>query len=164
MTLSLGTKVVYPSQGPCLVEGIVEKVIDGRGVRFYHLVDLGDSGAEVLVPVEKAKDVGLRRLLKRSDIPKLLAHLRKPVATSKDWKQRTQNNLERMTSGSAFRVAKVVKSLSDLSKTRKLSPPEARTLDRARSLLVSEIVQVMRVTKGTAEARIDEALESGKKA
>lgn len=163
MTLSLGTKVVYPSQGPCLIEGIVEKVIDGRGVRFYHLVGLGDSGAEVLVPVDKAENVGLRRLIKKSDIPKLLAHLKKPVKTPKDWKERTQHNMERMTSGSPFSVAKVVRSLTDLGRARKLSPPEAKTLERARSLLVSEIVQVLRVQKSAAEASIDQALKAGVK-
>lgn len=161
MTLSEGCKVIYPSQGPCLVDDIVKKEINGEGMEFYRLVGLGENGAEVLVPVDKAEAVGLRLLMKKSDIPKILAHLKEPVETSTDWKQRSQNNLKRITSGSAFKVARVVKSLTDLSETKKLSPAETETLARAKTLLASEIAQVMGIEESAAETKIDKALQAG---
>lgn len=163
MVLNEGNKVVYPSQGPCVVSNIVKKEINGTKMKFYQLVGLGEGGAEVLVPVEKAEAVGLRQLLKKADIPKLIAHIKKPVETSTNWKQRSQNNSERITSGSAFRVARVVRSLTDLSQTKKLSAAEVQTLARAKALLVSEIAHVMGIKESLAEARIDKALETGQK-
>ena len=37
MTLTVGTKVIYPSQGPCLIDSIVQKEIGGHPVSFYQL-------------------------------------------------------------------------------------------------------------------------------
>src|SRR5262245_64533149 len=69
--LTSGNKVVYPSQGPCLIGPVVKKVIDGRTINFYQLALLDDSGGELFVPVDKAQTIGIRPLLNRSDIPKL---------------------------------------------------------------------------------------------
>ncbi len=60
--MTVGKKVVYPCQGPCLIAPAVERVVDGRLVRFYHLVVLDDRGGELFVPVDKAQAMGIRRL------------------------------------------------------------------------------------------------------
>ena len=44
MILTVGNKVIYPSQGPCLIGAVVNKVIDGRATSFYPLAPLEDSG------------------------------------------------------------------------------------------------------------------------
>jgi CarD family transcriptional regulator len=162
--LSVGTKVIYPCQGPCLIGPIVKKVVDGRPTRFYHLVVLDGGGGELFVPLDKAQAIGIRQLLKRSEIPKLLDQLKKAArtaktATAKNWKQRTVDNLRLFTSGSAFDLAKVVESLTDLSETKALSPSEKRTLERARKLLVCEISEVMGETKSAVADQLDSALK-----
>lgn len=164
MILIVGTKVIYPCQGPCLIGPIVKKVVDGRPTRFYHLVVLDGGGGELFVPLDKAEAIGIRHLLKRSEIPKLLDQLKKAArtaktATAKNWKQRTVDNLRLFTSGSAFDLAKVVESLTDLSETKALSPSEKRTLERARKLLVCEISEVMGETKSAVADQLDSALK-----
>ena len=137
MILTVGDKVVYPSQGPCLVGRVVKKVIDGRLTRFYRLVVLHNGGGELFIPVDKTEAIGIRRLLKRSEIQKLINQLEKPATTgkparsAKNWIQRTRDNLRRLTSGSAFDLAEIVESLTELKETRPLSPREGRTLERA---------------------------------
>jgi hypothetical protein len=42
--LTSGNKVIYPSQGPCLICQVIKKVIDGRPVSFYQLALLDDRG------------------------------------------------------------------------------------------------------------------------
>jgi CarD family transcriptional regulator len=143
---------------------VVKKVVDGKPTRFYHLVVLDGGGGELFVPVDKAEALGIRRLLKRSEIPKLLDQLKKAArtaktATAKNWKQRTVDNLRLFTSGSAFDLAKVVESLTDLSETKALSPSEKRTLERARKLLVCEISEVMGETKSAVADQLDSALK-----
>jgi RNA polymerase-interacting CarD/CdnL/TRCF family regulator len=72
VTLTSGNKVIYPYQGPCLIGPVIKKVIDGRQISFYQLALLDDSGGELFVPVDKVQTIGIRPLLNRSDIPKLL--------------------------------------------------------------------------------------------
>ncbi|HEV2664857.1 MAG TPA: CarD family transcriptional regulator [Blastocatellia bacterium] len=69
MILTNGNKVIYPSQGPCLIGPVINKVIDGRPVSFYQLALLDDSGGELFVPADKVQTIGIRSLLNRTDIP-----------------------------------------------------------------------------------------------
>jgi CarD family transcriptional regulator len=158
--LNVGNKVVYPCQGPCLIDTIINRVVNDRPKSFYHLVVLNDSGGELFVPVDKVQPIGIRPLLERSEIPKLLDQLVKTAKIDKDWKQRANDNLKLFTSGSAFDLAEIVKSLTELRETKELSLRENWTLERARKLLVCEISEVMGETKSAAEEQVDQALKA----
>jgi CarD family transcriptional regulator len=158
--LTSGNKVVYPSQGPCLIGPVIKKVIDGRPISFYRLALLDESGGELFVPVDKAQTLGIRPLLNMSDIPKVLGLLKEPSGTHGDWKQRVNDNFKLLSSGSAFDLAEVVKSLTELNEKRPLSFRENRTLEKARKLLICEISEVLEETKSAAEERINNALKA----
>jgi CarD family transcriptional regulator len=160
--LTSGNKVIYPSQGPCLIGPVIKIVIDGRPISFYQLALLDDSGGELFVPVDKIHTIGIRPLLNRSDIPKLLDLLKEPSGADKDWRQRAVDNFKLLTFGSTFDVAGVVKSLTKLSEKRALSFRESQTLEKARKLLIGEISEVMGETKSAAEEQVDEALKTRK--
>jgi RNA polymerase-interacting CarD/CdnL/TRCF family regulator len=160
--LTSGNKVVYPSQGPCLIGPVVNIVIDGRPISFYRLELLDDSGGELFVPVDKAQTLGIRPLLNMSDIPKVLGLLKEPSGADNDWKQRADDNLKLLASGSAFDLAVVVKSLTKLGEKKALSFRESRTLEKARKLLIVEISEVLGETKSAAEEQIDKALKARK--
>jgi RNA polymerase-interacting CarD/CdnL/TRCF family regulator len=161
--LKFGHKVVYPYQGPCLIGEVVKKVISGRPASFYQLALLDGSGGELFIPVDKISGLGIRQLMARSEIPKLLSFLRKPAATSANWKQRAIDNFKLLTSGSAFDLAEVVESLTELNEARVLSPRDRQTLDRARRILICEISEVTGATKGAAEEQVDDALSVRKR-
>jgi CarD family transcriptional regulator len=157
--LATGNKAIYPGQGPCRIGHVVKKVVDGRGIMFYHLIILGDSGGELFVPVDKAHAIGVRLLMKKSEIPKLLAHLKKTATSADNWKQRATENMKLFTTGSAFDLAEIVASLTDLKDTRPLTLGESGTLEKARRLLICEISEVMGETKTIAEGQVDQALQ-----
>jgi RNA polymerase-interacting CarD/CdnL/TRCF family regulator len=160
--LTVGKKVIYPGQGPCVIGPVVMKVVEGKPLSFYQLAPLDASGGELFVPVDKVQAVGVRLLLERSAIPKLLGHLKKATGTAGNWKQRTMDNTKLFASGSAFDLAEIVESLTALSKTKPLLPRDSLMLERARKLLVCEISEVMGETKSAAEKQIDRALNSRK--
>jgi CarD family transcriptional regulator len=160
--LTVGSKVVYPCQGPCLVGAVVERFVAGEPRSFYHLIVLDDSGGELFVPVDKVQAIGIRLLSQRSDIPKLLGHLMETNKVAKDWKQRVNDILRLFTSGSAFDLAEIVGSLTELNKTKALSIRENWTLIRARKFLVCEISEVMGETESAAEEQVDQALRARK--
>jgi CarD family transcriptional regulator len=160
--LTIGNKVIYPYQGPCLIGPVIKKVIDGRPISFYRLALLDDSGGELFVPVDKVQSIGIRPLLNRSDIPKLLDLLKEPSGADKDWKQRADDNFKLLTSGSAFDLAEVVKSLTKLGRKRELSFRESQTLEKARKLLIGEISEALGEAKSAAEEQINGALKARK--
>lgn len=159
MSLTVGSKVVYPSQGPCLIGPVVERVINGRPMSFYSLAFLSDRRVECFVPVDKLES-SARPLLERCEIPKVLGHLSKPPDTVKNWKQRDMENTRLLASGSPFDLAEIVASLTLLRKTKPLLFRDNQMLERARQLLVCEISEVMGETKRAALERIDVALDS----
>ena len=161
--LKFGNKVVYPYQGPCLIGAVVKKVIGGQPTNFYQLGLLDGSGGELFIPVDKIGRLGIRQLMARSEIPKLLGFLRKPAASPTNWKQRAIDNFKLLTSGSVFDLAEVVESLTELNEARVLSPRDRQTLDRARRILICEISEVTGKTKGAAEEQVDQALNVRKK-
>lgn len=168
MTLSVGDRVYYPGRGPCFVDAVVEKVVCGTSAKFYRLALLDDSGAELFVPISNSSDLKLRALLDRSEIPKLLRHLKarvgvpKDPGTAKNWRQRESEKLKLFSSGSIFDLADMVESLTQLSSVKTLAMDERETLHRARKLLICEISEVMRESKSAAAERVDSMLGSGK--
>jgi RNA polymerase-interacting CarD/CdnL/TRCF family regulator len=163
VNLTVGNKVVYPHQGPCRIDEVVDRVVDGRPMSFYHLAVLDDRGGKLLVPTDKVDTLGIRRLLERSEIPKLFGHPKKAAAPATNWKQRAIEHSKLLTSGSPFDLAAVVVSLTELNDTKALSPREQETLYRARKLLICEISEVMGETRSAAEAYIDQALKARRK-
>lgn len=168
MMLTVGAKVVYPSRGPCLIGAVVKKVVGGQTIKFYPLALLDDSKGELFVPVENLADLHLRALLDRSEIPQLLHRLEKisgttkNLDTAKNWRQRNTDNAKLLSSGSAFDLAAIVQSLTNLSESKSLSPYEREIMARARRLLVCEISEVTGESRSAVEEQISEALHLGR--
>ncbi len=161
LILKVGKKVSYPCQGPCLIGPVVKRVVGGKLTEFHHLTVL-DGGGELLVPVDRAQVRGIRELLDKTEIPKLLDRLKKPSKAAEKWNQRNRDNLILFNSGSAFDLAEIVESMSGLRETKRLQPSDRQTLERARKLLACEISEVMGETRSEAEEKIDTALEGQK--
>jgi CarD family transcriptional regulator, regulator of rRNA transcription len=159
MTLSVGEKIIFPSHGPCLIDAVVDKLVGGTSTTFYRLAPLEDRGGELFVPIDKIKGLGIRHLVGRSEIPKLLSHLKSESVRAKNWKQRAIDNSKLMASGSAFDLAEIIESLTELNSTKVLTPHDRQTLERAKKLLVCEIAEVLGETKVAVEERVEKALQ-----
>ena len=159
MTLSVGEKIIYPSHGPCVIGAVVNKLVGGTSTAFYRLAPLENSGGELFIPVDKIKGLGIRQLLGRSEIPKLLSHLKSEAVTVKNWKQRASDNAKLLATGSAFDLAEIIESLTELNETKTLAPHERQTLERAKKLLVCEIAEVLGETRSAVEEQVARALQ-----
>lgn len=162
MILKVGKKVSYPSAGPCIVGAVVKRVVGGKLAEFQQLTLLDQGGGELLVPVGQAQAKGIRKLLEKSAIPKLLARLNKVSASDEKWPQRTRENSLLFTSGSAYDLAEIVGSMSELRETKRFQPSDRQTLERARRLLACEISEVTGETRTAAEEKIDKVLDERK--
>src|SRR5689334_22826367 len=93
MMLSMGEKVSYPCQGPCLVGPIVKRVIGGKPMQFYRLTLLEQGGGDLFIPLDKADSRGIRKLLDRSEIPGVLDRLDRAPSSILRWNERVRKNL-----------------------------------------------------------------------
>jgi CarD family transcriptional regulator len=159
VSFQVGDKVIYPNHGLGVVEKVEEKTILGTTCGFFHLRILSND-TTVLVPVANVDNVGLRRAIDDEEVERLFGKLGDgKIDNHSNWKGRFKDNSDKMRSGSIADMADVLKSLTFLAKSKSLSFREKRMLDRAKSLIVSEVSEVMNVTAGEIENRVEEALE-----
>ena len=153
---AIGDKAVYPSQGVAEIIGIEKKEIFGKIQRFYVLRAL-DSGLRILVPIDKAEQVGLRRVADKDEIQEVLEILRdKEIHIDRQtWNRRYRGFMEKIKSGSLFEVAEVFRDLYRLKGMKPLSFGERRMLDTAKNLIVKELS----VAKNITEVKVEKELE-----
>jgi CarD family transcriptional regulator len=159
VTFEIGDKVIYPNHGLGVVQKIESRTIMGMTCGFYQLRMVSNE-TTVLVPVENADSVGLRKAVGNSEVDRLYSLLGDgKIDTGQNWKGRFKDNSDRMRTGSLFDVVEVLKSLSYLSRSKNLSFREKRMLDRAKFLVISEISEVSREGSTVIEEKVDRALE-----
>src|ERR687892_838689 len=159
VTFQVGDKVIYPNHGLGIVERIEEKTILGTTCGFFHLRIVAND-TTVLVPVSNVDGVGLRRAISDEEVERLFGLLSDgKIDNHQNWKGRFKDNSDKMRTGSIYDMADVLKSLTFLAKSKSLSFREKRMLDRAKSLIISEVSEVMRVTVADIEDRVEKALE-----
>ena len=142
MTFDIGDKVIYPNHGLGVVQRIETRTIMGMTCGFYQL-RMVSNDTTVLVPVENADNVGLRKAVGNQEIDRLFSLLSDgKIDTHQNWKGRFKDNSDRMRTGSLFDVVEVLKSLTYLARSKNLSFREKRMLDRAKFLVITEVAEV----------------------
>ena len=138
VTFEIGDKVIYPNHGLGVVQRIESRTIMGMTCGFYQLRMVSNE-TTVLVPVENADSVGLRKTVGNSEVDRLYSLLGDgKIDTGQNWKGRFKDNSDRMRTGSLYDVVEVLKSLTFLRRAKSLSFREKRMLDRAKFLVASE--------------------------
>ena len=159
MTFEVGDKVIYPNHGLGVVQRIETKTILGTTCGFYQLRMIAND-TTVLVPVENADNVGLRKAVGDEEVDRLFNLLSDgKIDTHQNWKGRFKDNSDRMRTGSIFDVVEVLKSLTYLARSKNLSFREKRMLDRAKFLVVSEIAEVTHDETPKVEEKVERALD-----
>ena len=158
MEFKVGDKVVYPNHGVGVIEQVARRSIGEIESSFYCLRILS-TDSTVMVPVDNTSAVGLRKILSRRQMSRVMKVLKdQEITTYDDWKGRFQANSEKMRSGDIRAVAEVLKNLTTLNEIKPLSYRERRMLDRARFLLVSELAEAAGKDASEIEVKIDLAL------
>ncbi len=156
----VGDLAVYPAHGVGVIERIETKEISGRSQDFYVMRIL-DSDMIVMIPINNAKNVGLRDLIPESEVPKLYSILKKrnnnvKKMDKRTWNKRYREHMEKIKTGSIYDVAEVYRDLTILGRKKELSFGEKKLLNTAKSLLVKEIS----LAKKVDEEEVKKDLES----
>jgi len=136
----IGDKVVYPMHGAGIIESIEQGEIMGEIKNYYILrIPIGDM--KVMVPMDKADEVGLREVINSEEADKVLEEFKNYKAEQDaNWNKRYRENVSRIKSGDIYEVVRVVKSLMYREMDRGLSTSEHKILSNAKQILISELV------------------------
>ncbi len=152
--------VVYPLQGVGKIESIEEKSFKGNDI-LYYIIYLEITDMTVMVPVDKAEELGIRSIVTKKESQKALEHIameHEPVTA--DWKLRYQMNLDLLKSGSVIDIATVVRTLYHRSKVKELPIQERKLFDNALKILIDEISFSLDKEKVDVEDLIFNSLET----
>jgi CarD family transcriptional regulator len=153
-------KVVYPSQGVGVILSIEEKPFKNEAIPYY-VIYLEVSDMTIMVPVDKALDLGIRAIVSRDEALRaleLISEDYEPIPS--DWKLRYQMNLDLLKKGSVMDIAAIVRSLYHRSKVKELPILERKLYDSALKLLEDEVSFSLRRPKEEVENMIFARLES----
>ncbi len=151
--------VVYPIQGVGEITSIEEKMFKGQKV-LYYIIYLDASDMTIMVPVDKAEEIGLRPIVSSSESKKALKLITEDYETiTADWKLRYQINLDLLKSGDIMNIASVVRTLYHRSRIKELPILERKLFDNALKLLTDEIAYSLNKTKDEVEELIFNNLE-----
>ena len=159
LELKIGDKAVYPAHGVAQVIAIETREVAGQHKDFYILRIVG-SGFKLTVPTDGAKRAGLRGLMSKQAVRRLLTLLRQPVdiPVGLPWAKRAREYNEMIGSGELANVARIVRELHQRAHERELSYSERKVLEHARALIVSEIAVARECSEERACQQIDTAL------
>ena len=156
---SVDQKVVYPSQGVGRVTEIFEKTFKDRTMLYYKIY-IEASDMMVMVPVEKADDLGIRQIVTAEEAQQALNLLSddfEPITS--DWKLRYQMNLDLLKKGTVKDIATIVRCLYNRSKVKELPILERKLYDSAKKLLEDEVALALGKTDKEISDEIHTKLE-----
>ncbi len=145
----IGDRVVYPMHGAGIIEAVEERNITGERQAYYVMLLPGEM--RVFIPTSSVANMGLRQVVSRGDIRKVIDVLRASLDQDQgNWNRRYRANLDKMRTGCIMSVAEVVGTLTIRDRTRGLSTGEKRMLEKAQQILVSELTLVENISEEEA--------------
>jgi RNA polymerase-interacting CarD/CdnL/TRCF family regulator len=136
MGFKVGDVVVHRAYGPGEIVQLDKKSIAGVATDYYVL-QVGDM--TLFVPRSDQDQASLRPLTPASDFDRMFTILQKPgEPLSPDRMERRTQLMESMKDGKLESICRVIRDLSDLSRTKKLNDNDGVIYERAQRFLLME--------------------------
>ena len=160
MTFKVGDSVVYPSQGAGRVDEIATRVILGE-THEYLKISFVRGDMDVLVPLKKGQEVGLRHTILESDLGAIwAAMLGGDLELPAQWPPRYRAEQDILAAGDAFALAQLIGTLAERDLEKGLAATEREILEAAKMSLASELAVVQNLSLEGAQAQLNERLEA----
>ena len=155
----IGQLAVYPAHGVGVIESVQDRVVSG-GVQQFYIMRLLDNDMIIMIPMTNARNIGLRDIIDETSVPEVyeILSLRPSRINTQTWNRRYRDYMDKIKTGSPFRVAEVLRDLTLLKTEKDLSFVERKMLDTAKNLLVKELSLVNDKQEDEIEARLQEIL------
>jgi CarD family transcriptional regulator len=152
----IGDKIVYPMHGAGVIEAVEEKEILGVK-QYYYVLHITVGNMQVMIPVRKASDAGIRLIVDVMVIDDILSN----VATeefdpSLSWNKRQRVYMDKMRTGNIHDGVEVIRDIAFRSKNKNLSSGEKGVWTLASQIFISEMVLVKGITENQAVDLFDQ--------
>lgn len=165
MDFNVGENVVHPQHGLGSVKEIRETSVLGETVTVYVIAT---KKMELQIPVNRARELGIRRVATADQAETMLKILRSPAkeepfTSSEGWYQRYEELKQRIREGQAEDLSEIVRDLDKNSKVYELNIKEREILTQAKDLLIQELTSALGISKTKVTERVDDALRANLK-
>lgn len=155
---AIGSKIVHPMHGAGIIREIEEKKILGE-VKQYYILELPCNDMNVMIPVESEQSVGIRTIVDKSVALEAIETLKlESTKMDQNWNRRHRDNMDKLKKGNIIEVAEVVRNLMRVNRIKSLSAGEAKMLNNARQILISEIILACEISREDAVKIVEEAV------
>jgi CarD family transcriptional regulator len=140
----VGDKVLYPLYGAGVIHSIEEKEFFGVNRSYYHL-KIPHVNMEIMIPVGRADDFGIREVVNPEIIEDVLQGFYQgetdPIMFDSNNRFYREINRKKIKSGDIYKGGEIIRDLVRKSKHHKLGTEDTNMLNNARQILTSEIMQ-----------------------
>ena len=155
-----GDHVVYPSYGPGKILAIKKEIINGKRIQVL-IISINDR-VVLRIPVEKIKDLGLRKLSTANRLKDAIAVLKAKAKKKKKtmWSRRAQEYETKILSGNLVSIAEVLKELYKKDSFEESSFSEKQIYASALDRLARELAAMKKLDKDTATKELENILKN----
>ena len=155
-----GDNVVYPSYGPGKILAIKKEIINGK--RIQVLIISINERVILRIPVEKIKELGLRKLSTANRLKEAMAVLKSKSRKRKKtmWSRRAQEYEAKILSGNLVSIAEVLKELYKKDSFDEASFSEKQIYASALDRLARELAAMKKLDKEVASKELENILKS----
>lgn len=158
MEFSIGDQVVHPKHGVGQITD-QEQLQLVEGFENYYVIEVGDKGLVVRVPMRKMEELGVRPIMAPSKLTRVMDTLQDtPYRLSANFKARQSQAKEKIKTGLPVKIAEVVRDFTWRKHRKSLSAADARLLDQGLDLLAAEIAMVTNKDPFDAQKTISKTL------
>ncbi len=152
-----GDMAVYPAHGVGEIQSIENRVVGDLEQSFY-VMKIMDTSMVVMIPTTTSSSVGLRGIISASESEKVFDILkdRDVEIEAQPWNQRYRQYMEKIKTGSVYKIAGVLRDLYLLKVDKDLSFGERKMLDTAKSLLMKELALANHIREDEVEKDIEQ--------
>jgi len=138
--------------GAGTIEALEDREVDGEKCRYYVLL-IPQNGIRITIPCEKAPMIGVRRIIKKSEVDGVNETLSgESTEMAKIWNRRYRDSLDKPKTGKINHVAEDIRDLMRVDNEKRLSTGEKKMLSNAKQILISELT--LACGKGEAELTV----------
>jgi CarD family transcriptional regulator len=158
----VGDAVYHPTNGAGVIASLQTMPTLRKGQKFYKIRMLGNGRTVLMVPVKKAKELGLRKAVTKQEIAQVLDTLSaQPTDLPNRHKRRYKVCQDKLDTADTLQIAEVVRDLTwRRIQAEKLNVPGQRIFKKAMKLLVGELAVAQGISLQEAEEQVNETLKS----
>ncbi|MDR1026717.1 MAG: CarD family transcriptional regulator [Lactobacillus sp.] len=149
-----GEFVVYPAHGVGKIADIAKQKVAGTELELI-VVNFDKDKMTLRIPMEKATNVGLRKISEEGTMNEALSTLKGKAKVKKVmWSRRAQEYENKISSGNPVAIAEVVRDLHRNENLAEQSYSERQIYEQALDRLANEVAVFNKITPKEAQGKL----------